>query len=65
MKEISVLNLIDTILVHASSKKGWNKFRDSIGLESKIHVYPKTGNVVSASIPVAMANAIKSGDLKQ
>ena len=57
---------IGKVFVHASSKKEWEKFGNQVGLADKIHhVYPKTGNVVSASIPVAMDNAIESGKLKR
>ena len=55
---------IDSVFVHASSKKEWERFGVHIGLADKIHhVYPRTGNVVSASIPVAMADAIRRRDL--
>jgi len=65
-KKMSTQDNIDTVFVHASSKKEWDKFGKHIGLIDKIyHVYPRTGNVVSASIPVAMDNAIKNGELKR
>ena len=55
---------IDSVFVHASSKKEWERFGVYVGLADKIHhVYPRTGNVVSASIPVAMADAISRRDL--
>lgn len=65
-KKMSAKNHIDKVFVHASSKKEWDKFGSHVGLVDKIHhVYPKTGNVVSASIPVAIDNAIESGELKR
>lgn len=55
---------ISKVFVHASSKKEWEKFGNHVGLADKIHhVYPNTGNVVSASIPVAMSDAIQKGEL--
>ena len=65
-KKMSTKHCIDKVFVHASSKKEWSKFGKHVGLVDKIHhIYPKTGNVVSASIPVAMDNAIESGKLKR
>lgn len=57
---------IDKVFVHASSKSEWTKFGQHIGIEEKIHhVFQKTGNIVSASIPVALADALASGDVKR
>ena len=65
-EKMSDRNNINRIFVHASSKREWDKFGNHLGVADKIHhVYPTTGNVVSASIPVAIDNAIKSGLLKR
>lgn len=65
-KKMSKKINIDKVFVHASSKKEWDKFGSHVGLTDKIHhVYPNTGNVVSASIPVAMSDAIQKGELKR
>ena len=55
---------IKYIFVHASSKKEWEMCGEAIGVEDKIHhIYPFTGNLVSASIPAAIADAIDHGKL--
>ncbi|WP_208108597.1 3-oxoacyl-[acyl-carrier-protein] synthase III C-terminal domain-containing protein [Candidatus Thiosymbion oneisti] len=57
---------VDKIFVHASSKKEWDLYGQAIGVADKIHhIYPLTGNLVSASIPAAMVDAIKSDHLKR
>jgi len=49
----------DIVFVHASSKNEWDKYASNVGVQKKIyHVYPKTGNIVSASIPTAIEQAI-------
>jgi 3-oxoacyl-[acyl-carrier-protein] synthase III len=65
-EKMSKRKAIDNVFVHASSKKEWDKFGAKVGLSDKIHhVYPETGNVVSASIPVAMSDAINQGKLSR
>lgn len=55
-----------TIFVHASSKREWDKFGQRAGVSERIHhVYPFTGNIVSASVPVAMADAIQKNKVKK
>ncbi len=57
---------VDKIFVHASSKKEWDLYGQAIGIADKIyHIYPMTGNLVSASIPAAIVDAIKSDHLKR
>ncbi len=57
---------IKIIFPHASSSKAWHKFGEVIGMSHLIyHIYPKTGNLVSASVPAAMALAIENGQLKR
>ena len=54
------------LFVNASSKHTWDELARGLGVADKIHhVYPTTGNVVSASIPVAIHDAIGKGVLKR
>ena len=56
----------DIVLTHSSSSTEWNKVGKENGFAHKIyHTYPYTGNVVSASIPVALAQAEGIGRLKE
>lgn len=48
----------DIVLTHTSSSKSWHEVGVRQGFAEKIyHLYPHTGNVVSASIPAALAKA--------
>jgi 3-oxoacyl-[acyl-carrier-protein] synthase III len=50
---------INTVFTHASSSREWESMARDVGLEGKIvHVYPDTGNLVSASIPTALNAAV-------
>lgn len=52
------------MFTHASSKRWWQDMADSVGLGDRIyHVFQDTGNVVSASVPTAIATAVKEGRL--
>lgn len=54
----------DIIFTHTSSKAAWDRIGQQHGFAEKIfHIYPETGNVVSASIPAAMAMAQDAGKL--
>jgi len=56
---------IDIVFTHASSKTEWQKCADSVGIGNKIyHIYQKTGNLISASIPAAIYMAQKENKLK-
>ncbi len=56
---------LDIVFTHASSKAEWHKYGQAIGIEDKIyHIYQKTGNLVSASVPAAMVLAKEEGKLK-
>ncbi|WP_329025293.1 3-oxoacyl-[acyl-carrier-protein] synthase III C-terminal domain-containing protein [Streptomyces sp. NBC_00690] len=56
---------VAALFTHASSKRLWQDFADTIGLGSVIHhVYDRIGNVVSASVPAAVASAIETGQLR-
>ncbi|WP_306355844.1 MULTISPECIES: 3-oxoacyl-[acyl-carrier-protein] synthase III C-terminal domain-containing protein [unclassified Nocardia] len=57
---------VSALFTHASSKRQWQLMADSVGLGNVIHhVFPTTGNIVSASVPTAMASAIDSGVLQR
>lgn len=65
LKSLGTLDDIDVIFVHASSKKEWAMAAQAMGVEKKIHhIYPWTGNLVSASVPVAMRDALDKGVLQ-
>ena len=56
----------DIVFTHSSSTPAWTGVGKRFGFAEKIfHIYPETGNVVSASIPAAMALARKAGKLKK
>ncbi|MFI9505226.1 3-oxoacyl-[acyl-carrier-protein] synthase III C-terminal domain-containing protein [Nocardia sp. NPDC052566] len=56
---------VAALFTHASSKRYWQGMADKVGLGSAIHhVYDKTGNVVSASVPAAIASAMAEGRLR-
>ncbi|WP_107657366.1 3-oxoacyl-[acyl-carrier-protein] synthase III C-terminal domain-containing protein [Nocardia suismassiliense] len=57
---------VSALFTHASSKRQWQLMADTVGLGKVIHhVFPTTGNIVSASVPTAMASAIESGVLQR
>ena len=57
---------LDIVFTHASSKTEWQKYADTVGIGDKIyHIYHRTGNLVSASVPAAMALAKEEGKLKR
>lgn len=54
----------DIVFTHSSSKKAWDDIGKQHGFSNKtFHIYPEAGNVVSASIPTAMAWAQRAGKL--
>jgi 3-hydroxy-3-methylglutaryl CoA synthase len=56
----------DIVFTHSSSSTEWNRAGQENGFAHKIyHTYPYTGNIVSASIPVALAQADGVGRLKE
>lgn len=62
LKALGRIDDIHRIFVHASSKKEWEMAARAMGVEKKVHhVYPWTGNLVSASVPVAMRDALDKG----
>ncbi|MGX1808173.1 3-oxoacyl-[acyl-carrier-protein] synthase III C-terminal domain-containing protein [Nocardia sp. NPDC055321] len=53
---------VKALFTHASSKRYWQGMADKVGLGSAIHhVFDRTGNVVSASVPAAIASALEQG----
>lgn len=51
-------NQADIVFTHTSSSKSWHEVGARHGFAEKIfHLYPHSGNVVSASIPAALARA--------
>lgn len=56
---------VDIVFTHTSSSTEWHAATCRHGLANKIYdIYPRTGNIVSASIPCAMARAKEDGRLK-
>lgn len=56
---------VDCVLTHASEATGWQRWAESNGLSGVFHtLYPSVGNVVSASIPAGLAQAVHEGKLK-
>ncbi|WP_194813454.1 3-oxoacyl-[acyl-carrier-protein] synthase III C-terminal domain-containing protein [Nocardia sp. XZ_19_385] len=56
---------VAALFTHASSKRYWQMMADQVGLGSAIHhVFQRTGNIVSASVPAAIASALDQGTLQ-
>jgi 3-oxoacyl-[acyl-carrier-protein] synthase III len=65
-KKMSVRDDVSIVFTHASSKREWGQFGRQINLEDKLyHIYPKTGNLVSASVPAAIHHAIVNKSLRR
>jgi 3-oxoacyl-[acyl-carrier-protein] synthase III len=67
-QKIKNINGPDIYFPHAASSESYLEVGQMIGLKREknyIDVYPKYGNLVSASIPVAMDMAIKENKLKR
>lgn len=57
---------IDIVFTHASSKSEWQACADAVGMGDKVyHIYQKTGNLISASVPGAMSLALEEQLLKR
>ncbi len=53
---------IKAIFPHTSSKKAWDDAADVLGVRHLLyHIYPRYGNLVSASVPSAIALAVAEG----
>ncbi|MGB8509270.1 MAG: 3-oxoacyl-[acyl-carrier-protein] synthase III C-terminal domain-containing protein [Pyrinomonadaceae bacterium] len=57
---------IKAIFPHAASKRLWWDMGSEIGVADKIHfVYPHYGNLVSASVPTAITEALNEGSIRE
>jgi len=57
---------IKAIFPHTSSKRDWDTAAKEVGAENLLyHIYPKYGNVVSASVPAGMALSIEEGRIQR
>lgn len=57
---------IDIVFTHASSKREWDNMGKALKWDDKIyHIFQETGNIVSASVPAAIALAQAGGRLKR
>jgi 3-oxoacyl-[acyl-carrier-protein] synthase III len=57
---------IQRVFTHTSSPKRWAQTGEAVGIAEKIHgIGHATGNVVSASVPLGLADAVDRGVLKQ
>jgi acyl-CoA:acyl-CoA alkyltransferase len=57
---------IRAIFPHAASQQLWWEMGKELGVQDKIEfIYPELGNVVSASVPVALARAREAGHIHQ
>jgi 3-oxoacyl-[acyl-carrier-protein] synthase III len=57
---------IRAVFPHASSKKEWDKVAEELGIKDLMwHIYPQTGNLVSASVPAGIASAIEAGRIQR
>lgn len=57
---------VKAIFPHSASKRLWHDMGKTIDVDHLIwFIYPKTGNVVSASVPAAMAETIDQGHVRR
>ncbi len=57
---------VRAIFTHASSKKGWHEGAEILGVQAITHnVFPDYGNLISASVPAAMALAIQNKQIRR
>lgn len=57
---------ISHVFTHTSSPKSWGEVARAVGLEEKVRaIGHKTGNVITASVPLAIAESVASGVLKR
>lgn len=50
-----------SVFTHASSKRDWDLMAEQVGIRERLwSIYPQTGNLGSASVPVAMSSAIEA-----
>ena len=59
-------NDVHCIFTHTSSPKQWAHYGRLVGMEDKIHsIAPRTGNIITASIPLGIADAVEKNILKK
>src|SRR5690606_20547141 len=57
---------VTALFTHASSQRHWQGMADKGGLGHAVHhVFARTGNIVSASVPAAIASAVEQDVLRQ
>src|SRR5258708_12884489 len=57
---------IRAIFPHGATKRTWDEGAESLGVRDRLyHVYPRYGNLISASIPAGLATAIDEGVLRR
>jgi 3-oxoacyl-[acyl-carrier-protein] synthase III len=57
---------IKAIFPHAASMQAWWEMGTKLGVQDKIQfIYPELGNLVSASVPVALARARDTGTVRE
>jgi 3-oxoacyl-[acyl-carrier-protein] synthase III len=57
---------VDILFTHASSTRDWKMIASKIGMSDKLYdIHPRYGNLVSASVPAAIALAVQDGRLKR
>jgi 3-oxoacyl-[acyl-carrier-protein] synthase III len=57
---------IDVIIPHAAARKVWDDGAECLGVRDRLwHVYPRCGNLASASIPAGIALAIGEGRIQR
>jgi len=60
------LDEVRVIFPHAASKKAWDDGAASLGLQHLLYnIYPRCGNLISASVPAGMALAIEEGRIER
>jgi acyl-CoA:acyl-CoA alkyltransferase len=59
------INAVDIVFPHMSSKKQWTRLGKAVNIDYKMcHIYQKTGNIASASIPVVINDTLNMDKLK-
>jgi 3-oxoacyl-[acyl-carrier-protein] synthase III len=57
---------IRAIFPHAATRKGWDQGAEALHVRDRLyHVYPRCGNLVSASIPAGIAMAAGEGRIRR
>jgi acyl-CoA:acyl-CoA alkyltransferase len=60
------LDAIRTIIPHAATRRLWDEGAEALGVRDRLyHIYPRLGNLVSASIPAGIAMAVDEGRIQR